>query len=355
MKRSFILILITTYLTTCLHAKIKPDESITCFPTYAYFTKKNTLSIYIHGWIYEQEQGSLKRKILLSAIRRFTGLKDEYKQNPILKQRSWPFMVDNERFKAISITLGEKIFNVGRSGSNGHFNSTISMKQSSVLRFAKNNSIPYNILLDKSDKRRITGTVHLVGKEGVSVISDIDDTIKISNVMNKKELIKNTFIRKFVPAPGMADIYKKWHSAGAAFHYVSGSPWQLFAPVKEFMVANKFPAGSIHLKNFRLKDSSAMKFIIADQMTHKINAIETILRDFPFRKFILVGDSGEHDPEVYTTIGQKYRNQILAIFIRDAGNPTGDSKRYIKLIKKTPDIKFILFKDSKEIDGAVSF
>ena len=57
--------------------------------------------------------------------------------------------------------------------------------------------------------------------------------------------------------PGMAEAYDRWSKAGGVtFHYVSASPWQLFAPLEGFVRSNGFPAGSFNLKSFRWKDRS---------------------------------------------------------------------------------------------------
>jgi phosphatidate phosphatase APP1 len=74
------------------------------------------------------------------------------------------------------------------------------------------------------------------------------------------------------------------------------------------------------------------------------------LLDFPKRKFILVGDSGEKDPEVYGKILSLYSKQIKAIFIRDVNNPNDTNNRYSKLFSKYKNIKWKLFKNAKELN-----
>ena len=76
----------------------------------------------------------------------------------------------------------------------------------------------------------------LVPPEGLSIISDIDDTVKVSNVLNKRELLANTFLREFTPIEGMAALFRRWGRAhGAVFHYVSASPWQLQPELQAFL------------------------------------------------------------------------------------------------------------------------
>ena len=159
----------------------------------------------------------------------------------------------------------------------------------------------------------------------LSVVSDIDDTIKITEVpAGHRVLYLNTFIREFHSAPGMAERYKQWGQA--AFHYVSGGPWQLYEPLFEFLPEEGFPDGSVHMRNLPLQVTDTTKarefidFLFDKQATkrHKLQNIREIMARFPNRRFILVGDSGEADPEVYREIKDdpKFGNRVEAILIR---------------------------------------
>ncbi len=71
-------------------------------------------------------------------------------------------------------------------------------------------------------------TIYVPARHGLSVISDIDDTVKISNVVSKRSLLKHTFYSYFKPVEGISDVYQKWNEQKCQFHYVSASPWQLY-------------------------------------------------------------------------------------------------------------------------------
>jgi phosphatidate phosphatase APP1 len=206
------------------------------------------------------------------------------------------------------------------------------------------------IIVDEA-ARSCSGTVMHVPEKGVSVISDIDDTIRISMVLNKKELIRRTFGLPYVPVPGMRAAYAAMADRGAVFHYVSGSPWQLYRPIQDFMTSHGFPAGSVHLKQLRFLDSSFIKFVQADQLAYKTEIIEGIIADFPERTFVLVGDSGEKDPEVYEAISRRHPDRIIAVAIRDLGN--APQSRYEKLFGALPG-QFLLFRDAAELAGIVA-
>ena len=137
-------------------------------------------------------------------------------------------------------------------------------------------------------------SIDVIDHLGISIISDIDDTIKITGVLDGKDtILQNTFFRKARQVPHMSEVYQNWASIGAHIHYVSNSPWQVFPALSEFMTQQHFPQGSVHLRNVGTGDLLRNK-----PGKHKLEVISAILRDFPHRKFILVGDSGEMDPEM---------------------------------------------------------
>jgi hypothetical protein len=175
------------------------------------------------------------------------------------------------------------------------------------------------------------GRLRLIGPTGLSVISDIDDTIKVTEVpAGKTEVILNTFYRDFVAALEMSKKYRDF--GDAAFHYVSGGPWQLYRPVSKFLIdeGGLFPAGSFHMKdlsgNIRkpIKSLESLEKFVATGGTfdHKVEQITTIMGDFPGRTFILIGDSGECDPEVYRKVKSiaVLAPKIQEIIIRDVVN-----------------------------------
>ena len=153
--------------------------------------------------------------------------------------------------------------------------------------------------------------------QGISVISDIDDTVKISNVTHKKALLRNTFLKEFQPVPGMSNLYQAWQQQfNASFHFVSSSPYQLFTDLEDFRRKYSFPEATFHLKTIRPKDKSLLLKLFSDPLKSKNATISAILERFPDRMFILVGDSGEKDPEVYGHLARTYATQIVSIFIR---------------------------------------
>ncbi len=177
------------------------------------------------------------------------------------------------------------------------------------------------------------GAIRFLEPDGWSVVSDIDDTIKITHVpAGKKTVLRNVFLKEFRAAEGMRERYEQLIVDAAAdadmcFHYVSGSPWQLYDSLHTFLIEKeRFPAGTFHLKNLRknLFEPGALDSIRAfalggdlGTLDQKIRQITNLLIHLPRRKFILVGDSGEKDPEVYRAIARLFPEQVRRIMIRD--------------------------------------
>ena len=212
--------------------------------------------------------------------------------------------------------------------------------------------IDYRAAIPESDKRSFTSFVQPIGPKGISIISDIDDTIKHSQVTDRKALLANTFLRKFKPVPGMAELYSDFARKGAAFHYVSGSPWQLYQPLAEFIRVEGFPRGSFTLRHFRLKDPSTLG-LAQQQEGYKLRSIEPILAAFPQRRFILIGDSGEQNPEIYATIARRRPEQIAAIFIRNVTAAKPGDARFKAVQEGLGDVRFILFDEPNALRPAV--
>ncbi|RPB18823.1 hypothetical protein L211DRAFT_831259 [Terfezia boudieri ATCC MYA-4762] len=156
-------------------------------------------------------------------------------------------------------------------------------------------------------------------ESGISLISDIDDTIKISGIgTGLREMFRNVFTREMsnMPVPGVAG----WFNALAAsplhvqVHYLSNSPWQLYPFLKELIVDYmKLPRGTWHLKKY----SGFVQGIFEPVTERKKESLESLMRDFPGRKWILVGDGGEGDLEVYTEAVKKWPGKVIAVYIRD--------------------------------------
>ena len=147
-----------------------------------------------------------------------------------------------------------------------------------------------------------------------AVVSDIDDTVVQTHVMSKVRMLltvalSNARTRK--PFAGVAAFYRALEAgvnqAGVnPFFYVSKSPWNLYVPLAEYLQVQGLPEGPLFLRNLGLRMPR----------DHKCAAITALLHAYPALPFILIGDSGENDPEVYADIVRRFPRRIRTIYIR---------------------------------------
>lgn len=176
--------------------------------------------------------------------------------------------------------------------------------------------VPTHVRVLASERLSSTIEVRITEPTGVSMISDIDDTIKHSGIgSGAKEIFRNIFIRDLgdLTIEGVKEWYSKMADLGVKLHYVSNSPWQLYPLLVSFFARAGLPPGSFHLKQY----SGMLQGIFEPVAERKKGTLERIMQDFPKRRFILVGDSGEADLELYTELMLSNPGRILAVFIRD--------------------------------------
>lgn len=186
------------------------------FPDIGFQTSldNNTWKLTVHGWRYNKK----KRKLLLEIgaalwlnklTKKLFGESDKYNiSNKINLDRLQPFFLTDQSEKFILIKIGDSE-NLVLTGHDGRFYETIEMKDENVQKLKiqqQNNSvIPYTATFN--DQNTLTGVIQLIEpNQGISVISDIDDTIKISEVFDKIRLIANTFIFPFKSVPGKSSL-----------------------------------------------------------------------------------------------------------------------------------------------------
>ncbi|RDW89797.1 phosphatidate phosphatase App1 family protein [Aspergillus mulundensis] len=198
--------------------------------------------------------------------------------------------------------------------------------------------VPTHVRVLASEDLSAVKNVEIIEPTGVSLISDIDDTVKHSAIANgAKEMCRNIFARELsdLTIEGVTDWYNALVKAGVQIHYVSNSPWQLYPLLDRFFKMVGLPPGSFHLKQY----SGLFQGIFEPTLERKKGNLEQILQDFPDRKFILVGDSGESDLEVYTDLVMTNPGRIIGVFIRDVTTPerTTFFEKSVNHLENTPN------------------
>lgn len=152
------------------------------------------------------------------------------------------------------------------------------------------------------------------------VISDIDDTVVWSNIAHKLAMLAmlaRTNSRTRKPFNGVAALYRAFHDGVTGneanpLFYVSSSPWNLYEPLIDFLDSQQLPRGPL-----MLTDIGEQTWFERDRHRwHKRASIDRIFRTYPMLPFVLIGDSGEQDPEIYAEIVREHRDRVRAIYIR---------------------------------------
>ncbi len=156
----------------------------------------------------------------------------------------------------------------------------------------------------------------------IAIVSDIDDTILHTDATNFWAMAKNTFLQNASTRhtfEGVSEFYQalqkgKNGDAVQPFFYVSSSPWNLFDMLSDFLEIQKIPDGVLMLRDF---GADVDKIGAGTHGDHKYTSIETLIKSFPKLRFVLIGDSGQQDMDIYRRLAENYSAHIAAIYIRD--------------------------------------
>ncbi len=154
------------------------------------------------------------------------------------------------------------------------------------------------------------------------VISDIDDTVLQSRVTNLFAALRTMLLenaRTRLPFPGVAAFYHALRRGptGASrnpLFYVSSSPWNLYDVITPFLEIQGIPAGPVLLRDVDLGIDTLGSH---HHHTHKREMIRHVLTSFPNVPVVLIGDSGQEDPEIYRDVVHEYVGRIRAVYIRN--------------------------------------
>ena len=336
---------------------------VTFYPAYGYRQGTDWV-IHIRSWVHEirdstatprTQLGKLKKKAEAFATTSICG----GVEGNALKQRLRDFSAGDINGQQIEIIFDSdpdrKHYPLrpndtngdpnGLSDRNGLIESKLKLPDATYQKFRNSPDstkgwLTYHAASDTGKALTGKGRIRLIEPEGTSVVTDIDDTIKVSDVPAKKEIVlRNAFCCGFVAAPKMPGIYRDL--GDVPFHYVSGGPWQLYGPLYDYLIYDPgaYPEGTFHLrsipKNILEEETrKVLRGVVSDAVfekmfgslkgtyLHKQKEIAKLMDNFPARKFILIGDSGEMDPEVYRWFKEnpKYSRQVKEIRIRDVIN-----------------------------------
>jgi len=181
------------------------------------------------------------------------------------------------------------------------------------------------------------------------VLSDVDDTVIETGVQRLGAMVRRTLTGSALTRtafPGAPELYRDL-AAGAdgaetnPVFYVSSSPWNLHAFLVAFLRHRAFPAGPVLLRD--LLGTRAGR-------EQKHGRIREVLATHPQLQFVLIGDSGEHDPRIYADVVAEHPDRVLAIYIREVRLDPGDGRvEAVSARWPHPHVPFVLAADSAAV------
>ncbi|MEQ8924977.1 MAG: DUF2183 domain-containing protein [Fulvivirga sp.] len=304
----------------------------------AYKGYSNGKQVYVQGHVLfdralkESQAGDKKRKNFLAMISRYLGKS--------IANIEVEISFYDIRQKAITDEQGmfKSSFNITEVKDGWH-----------PIRFRVAGGLAYNEEIASSSEVLVANS-----SSEYIIVSDIDDTVLVSHatkVLRKLRLIllKNSKTR--LPFNGVARLYEalqlgKNKATNNPLFYVSSSEWNLYDFLEDFFEVRGIPKGPMKLQELK---TSLWKIIFSGGGTHnhKKESIAHLLITFPNQKFILIGDSGQKDAEIYTSIAKEYPGRIEFIYIRDV-NKTKKNKKISSATAGLSETELVIVKDSYE-------
>ncbi|HEV2149728.1 MAG TPA: phosphatase domain-containing protein [Longimicrobiaceae bacterium] len=163
------------------------------------------------------------------------------------------------------------------------------------------------------------------------VISDVDDTIirtRSNDLLREIEIVFGKGARDRVAFPGVPALYRAFSrgpddQGDNPVFYVSMSGWNLYDLLEEFMRMNDIPEGPLFLSDLRLVEKPSE---VMGSARHKWESIDLLMRTYPELPFVLVGDSGMHDPQLYREVAERHPGRVRAVYVHDVSPPERDDE-----------------------------
>ena len=254
-------------------------------------------------------QGRMERKRNFKSVNKEDGILRNFWRR--VKQ----VKADDIKNKNITLRLNKENFKT-KGDDEGYFEFNIKTQQPLFMGFQK-----LILQIEGNKNRHKTDATIIDTSSLIGIISDFDDTIIISNVTNKISLGINTMFKNYkqrILVPTMLKRFKKILAQNpkgtpSTLFILTGSPQQLFIPIGKFLDYHHFPTRTLILKKAHGENLDPL----TDQFAYKTQKIERLIKLYPNMKWVLFGDSGEKDREVYEAMKKRHPKNILRYYIRD--------------------------------------
>ncbi|CAF1112169.1 unnamed protein product [Didymodactylos carnosus] len=295
------------------------------------------------GWYYEDNP--VQATIMTKALS--IGIKN------VDKERIRLFTASGEDDKKLCVE-GLNRAMCTKTDDEGRIKNTFQMTKEEVQSFIQpggnGGKVTYTVSTPNK-KLQAKGEIYLCDDNGISFISDIDDTIKVTGVTSTAAVLANTFAGEYKSIEKMADAYRYWEKRyNATFSYLTASPDQLYPFLREFLDRENFPSGSAHMRHFTWFDVNFIQFFMsANYIKSKTDTLNMFMKNTKNRQFVLIGDIFQKDPDIYADVYNAYSDRILKIFIRKEQNDDRGIERLEEVFKNVPREKWTAFENGDDL------
>ncbi|MHC5795942.1 App1 family protein [Lacisediminihabitans sp. FW035] len=155
----------------------------------------------------------------------------------------------------------------------------------------------------------------------VGIISDVDDTVMVTALPRPFLAAWNTFVldeHARRPVPGMAVLYERLTRShpGIPVFYLSTGAWNVAPTLSRFLSRNLYPTGPLLLTDWGPTHDRWFR----SGRNHKVDTLKRLSREFPEVRWLLVGDDGQHDEEIYGQFAASHPHNVEAVAIRQLSN-----------------------------------
>ena len=344
------------------------------YPTYAYpVDNGNAFTPSLHGVLIRRpEHFNLAYRILLKMYKMHWKPKNKEEDDRLTARMSYFFArtlgsVRKLTPRVTGLTVGGYRVPSLPIRHDGRFNTdaVVSQIQIPTTQVHPGDTLIAKYAFPTSDEIQY-GRVHVYGQRGWSIVADIDDTVKDTWVIDYNKMFRRAFLETYQPVRGMPQLFQHLNqhlstpdTPDVAFHYVSGTPYGLLPSLERFFVNQSFPLGPIAVAKFRVKDPSTI-WRLPQYVEFKIDETHKLARDFPYRRFIFFGDSGQRDAQAYGDLMREdpTRKRYQCAFIRliTGVDPKKEAKLnvreiFVKAFEGVDQRRWFLFREPEELLG----
>ncbi|KAJ0362498.1 hypothetical protein COL154_006168 [Colletotrichum chrysophilum] len=287
---------------------------------------------------------------IVQGVAKKLGLADDAEELKTIEERILPFLWDVQPSRHLRVINHKKELKLGPSASNGISTDTLKIHEQPAGAMVSSSA-----MVPQGTSGLLKMHTFFAEPEGWSILSDIDDTIKLTQTSDPIGILRETFVNEPTPIAGMPELYKNIQAMlpqGSPWFYLSASPYNLYPFLREFR-DQYYPPGNIILRDSSWKTvAGLLSALTLATEQYKVERIKKVHEWLPKRKMILIGDSTQSDPEAYGDIYRQFKGWVKLILIRKVTDiaavglaAKNEPERFEKAFKNVPRDDWLVFEN----------